>query len=139
MTKQTFELIERVPTVSEHQALWEAVGWGNVNIELSAPSLANSVYGVVVTCEEAVIGMGRIVGDGAMYYYIQDVAVLPEYQGKGLGKKIIVRLMSYIEEHCVGAAFVGLFASHGNDKFYERFGFANHAPGMTGMFKVMDK
>jgi ribosomal protein S18 acetylase RimI-like enzyme len=28
-----------------------------------------------------------------MYYYIQDVAVLPEYQGKGLGKKIISKLV----------------------------------------------
>jgi len=34
--------------------------------------------------------MGRIVGDGVTICYIQDVIVLPEYQGKGIGKAIIV-------------------------------------------------
>ena len=70
---------------------------------------------------------------------IQDVAVLPEHQSKGIGKRIVEKLLKYIEDHCSGAAFVGLFASHGNDKFYESLGFKDHSPGMTGMFKVMDK
>ncbi len=82
--------------------------------------------------------MGRIVGDGHMYFYIQDVAVLPEFQGHGIGDAIINQLLQYIRSHCCSSAFVGLFASHGNDTFYERYGFKNHAPGMTGMFKVME-
>lgn len=139
MTNQIYQLIERPPTVVEHQTLWEAVGWGNVNIEVSAPSLTNSIYAVVIACNNQIIGMGRIVGDGAMYYYIQDVAILPEHQKQGLGKLIIDKLLAYISVHCVGSAFVGLFASHGNESFYQQFGFENHAPGMTGMFMVHDK
>lgn len=132
-------IIERPPTVLEHKTLWEAVGWGKVNIEMTEQSIANSVYGVVAISDGNVIGMGRIVGDGAMYYYIQDVAVLPEHQNKGIGKKIIDKLLNYINENCAGAGFVGLFASHGKDEFYEKFGFKDHSPGMTGMFMVMDK
>lgn len=139
MTNQAFSLIERPPTVSEHQALWNAVGWGDVNITISGPSLANSLYGVVILYEEAVVGMGRIIGDGAMYYYVQDVAILPEHQNKGLGKLIMDKLIHYIETHCAGDAFVGLFAAHGKEAFYERLGFANHAPDMTGMFQVLKK
>jgi len=139
MTKIQYEIIERPPTVTEHKELWEAVGWGSVNIEMTAASIANSVYSLVVLSEGQPIGMGRIVGDGAMYYYIQDVAVLPEHQNKGIGNEIVEKLLAYIHNHCKGAPFVGLFAAHGKDAFYERFGFKNHAPGMTGMFMVMDK
>ncbi|WP_407056052.1 GNAT family N-acetyltransferase [Paenibacillus dendritiformis] len=134
-----YEMIERLPTVLEHKTLWEAVGWGSINIDMTEASIANSVYGVVVTSDGSVIGMGRIVGDGAMYYYIQDVAVLPEYQNMGIGKQIIDMLLKHIHDHCSGAAFVGLFASQGRDKFYELFGFKDYSPKMTGMFLVMDK
>ncbi len=137
-TAQHYECIERLPTTEEHASLWEAVGWGDVNTEMTAASLVHSVYGMVVVQEEKVIGMGRIVGDGHMYFYIQDVAVLPEFQGQGIGNVIIEQLIHYIRSHCFSSAFVGLFASQGNDTFYERYGFQNHAPGMTGMFKVME-
>jgi GNAT superfamily N-acetyltransferase len=133
-----YELMERLPTVEEHACLWAAVGWGTVNLSMSAASLGGSVYGVVVRHEDAVIGMGRIVGDGSMYFYIQDVAVLPEFQNFGVGQRIVEQLLQYIEAHSWPGAFTGLFASHGNDSFYERYGFRNHAPGMTGMFKVME-
>lgn len=138
MLNRQFEIIERLPTVLEHQTLWEAVGWGSVNIEMTERSIANSVYGVVAVHDKNIIGMGRIVGDGAMYFYIQDVAVLPDHQGKGIGEQIIEKLLEYIRGHCSEGAFVGLFASHGKDKFYERFGFKDHSPGMTGMFMVME-
>lgn len=127
-----------MPTVEEHLHLWEAVGWGTVNSEMTAASLEGSVYGLVVRHDNRIIGMGRIVGDGIMYFYIQDVAVLPEYQAQGLGHLILERLLSYIKAHSYPGAFVGLFASHGKDSFYERYGFRNHSPGMTGMFKVME-
>lgn len=137
-TAHDYKCLERLPTTEEHSFLWKAVGWGNVNTEMTSASLAHSVYGIVVTYEDKIIGMGRIVGDGHMYFYIQDVAVLPEFQNQGIGHTIIEHLLSYIRANCCTGAFVGLFASHGNDTFYERYGFQNHAPSMTGMFKVME-
>ncbi|KPV60241.1 GCN5 family acetyltransferase [Paenibacillus sp. A3] len=139
MSSKPYEIIERPPSVLEHKTLWEAVGWGKVNIEMTEQSIANSVYCLVAISDGNVIGMGRIVGDGAMYYYIQDVAVLPEYQNLGIGKQIIEKLLNYINDNCSGAGFVGLFASHGKNEFYEKFGFQDHSPGMTGMFLVVDK
>lgn len=134
------EIIERSPTVEEHKTIWEAVGWGSIDTEMSEQSLARSVYAVVAVSEGEVIGMGRIVGDGVMYFYIQDVAVLPEHQKKGIGAMMMERLLAYIQKCRIanGIAFVGLFASQGNDKFYEQFGFKNYAPGMTGMFTVIE-
>ncbi|MNH34095.1 Acetyltransferase (GNAT) family protein [compost metagenome] len=73
-----------------------------------------------------------------MYYYIQDVAVLPEYQSKGIGRMLIEKLLAFIRSSCKGAPFVGLFAAHGKDEFYKQFGFKDQSPGMTGMFMVME-
>ncbi|TVX93625.1 GNAT family N-acetyltransferase [Paenibacillus agilis] len=139
MHNKQYEIIERRPTVLEHKTLWEAVGWGNVNIDMTERSIDNSVYAVVVISDDQVVGMGRIVGDGAMYYYIQDVAVLPDYQKLGIGQQIVDKLMQYIRLHCVGAGFVGLFASQGEEPFYEKLGFKDYSPGMTGMFTVIEK
>jgi GNAT superfamily N-acetyltransferase len=141
MTNKQYEIIERPPTVMEHKKLWESVGWGSIDFEMTKRSLANSVYAVVAVYEGEVIGMGRIVGDGAMYFYIQDVAVLPEHQKNGIGKQIIERLLAYVEENMCkpGFAFVGLFAASGKDKFYEQFGFKDYSPEMTGMYTVIRK
>ncbi|WP_433946799.1 GNAT family N-acetyltransferase [Paenibacillus sp. SN-8-1] len=136
-----YEIIERLPTVEEHQLLWESVGWGEVNTRMTEASIAGSVYGVVAVHQGITVGMGRIVGDGAMYFYIQDVAVLPEYQVSGVGSLILEQLLAFIEtSRCPdGSAFIGLFASEGKEKFYEKYGFRDYSPGMTGMFTVMDK
>jgi GNAT superfamily N-acetyltransferase len=141
MINNQYEIIQRSPTVTEHQILWESVGWGTVDIDMTERSISNSVYSVVAVFGGNVVGMGRIVGDGAMYFYIQDVAVSPKHQKKGIGKMIMEELLTYIKMNKLknGIAFIGLFASQGSDRFYEHFGFKNHSPGMTGMFSILDK
>lgn len=39
--------------------------------------------------EGAIVGMGRLVGDGACHCQDVDICVLPEYQKKGVGKLIM--------------------------------------------------
>lgn len=45
-----------------------------------------------------IIGMGRIIGDGARIFYIQDVVIHPNFQGKGIGTTIMEKLIAYIEK-----------------------------------------
>jgi len=140
MATLNYSIHERIPSVSEHKFIWESVGWGSINTEMSKDSLNNSLYGVVVTVNDEPVGMGRIVGDDFMYFYIQDVAILPFFQGLGIGNEILEYLLAYIKKRRLdsGIAFVGLFASEGNDTFYEKYGFKNHSPHMTGMFRVFE-
>ena len=51
-----------------------------MNFEVAEISLQNSIYCITVKDNNQIIGMGRIVGDGAIYFYIQDIVVHPEYQ-----------------------------------------------------------
>ncbi|TFD94377.1 GNAT family N-acetyltransferase [Jeotgalibacillus sp. R-1-5s-1] len=133
-----YECKQGVPSLDEYKYLCEAVGWKDfMNFEVAEKSLKNSVFGVTVYDHGQIIGMDRIVGDGAIYFYIQDVVIHPDVQGKGIGNEIMNILLAYLQEHAPEKAFIGLFASQGKESFYEKFDFKNYAPNMTGMFRVM--
>ena len=87
-------LVERPPTVEEYQRLREDVGWESVDVEATETGLRNALFSVCVTHKDEVIGCGRVVGDGGIYFYIQDIIVLPEFQGRGLGRRIMDAVMS---------------------------------------------
>lgn len=124
----------RAPSVQEYLNLTEAVGWADyVSADAAAVALANSHYCVVAVLDERVVGMGRIVGDAALFFYIQDVLVVPDVQGRGVGRLIMDGLMSWIEEHAPPNAFVGLFSAEGKAPFYEQYGFASRSKGRPGM------
>ncbi len=65
--------------------------------------------------------------------------VHPDYQKKGIGKVIMNTLVEYLNTNAPDKAFVGLFASQGIEKFYEKFNFKDFSPDMTGMFTVISK
>lgn len=133
---QDYQVLERVATHAEYVTLCTAVGWQDVmNFEAAQQALPKSLYGVVVQSNNETIGMGRLVGDGAIFYYVQDIAVLPDYQRQGVGSLILEALMTYIRENAPAKAFVGLFAAHGSEDFYRHFGFDIHE-GLRGMFTV---
>lgn len=68
-----------------------------------------------------IVGMGRALSDGVSDAYIQDVVVLPELRGRGIGAEIVRRLVA----ECVGAGigWIGLIAEPGTEPFYRRLGF----------------
>ena len=117
-------IVERAPTVSEYLDLVASVGWAPfVTPETAETALANTLFAVVAEREGAPVGMGRIIGDGALFFYVQDVLVTPELQGTGLGDAIVRSLMSWLDRAAPERAFVGLFSAEGKVPFYERYGF----------------
>ena len=80
-----YRFANAVPTVDQHGSLAVAVGWADsFRWEAMPASLAGSVCGVVAFAETGeAVAMGRVVGDGAFYFYIQDVAVHPDHRRRG--------------------------------------------------------
>jgi len=79
-----------------------------------------------------VVASGRLVSDGFIQCFICEMIVMPEYQGRGLGKEVMTNLL----EHCKnnGIRWVQLACAKGKTGFYEKFGFqqrAAEAPGMN--------
>jgi ribosomal protein S18 acetylase RimI-like enzyme len=132
-------LVERNPTLEEYRRLRRAVGWLDVETEATKIGLNNSLFSVCVILENRVIGCGRVIGDGGIYFYIQDIIVLPEFQGRGIGKRIMDAIMEYLKAHARDGAFIGLMAAKGVSEFYERYGFKERAPDAPGMFRVSRK
>jgi GNAT superfamily N-acetyltransferase len=127
---------QRLPTPDEHRAIAESVGWMDAFDRPSLPaSLNRSLFGVVALEGGQAIGMGRLVGDGVKYFYIQDVAVLPEFRRRGIGQAIIDALLEYIRRVAPAPAFVALFATPDAMPLYARNGFAEG--DLKGMFRLV--
>ena len=134
-----YVLVERSPTLEEYRRLRRAVGWGDVETGAIEVGLRNSLFSVCIVLANEVIGCGRVIGDGGVYFYIQDIIVLPEFQGKGIGRRIMGAVMEYLNTHARNGAFVGLMAAKGVSKFYERYGFKERPSDAQGMFRVLRK
>ncbi|KAF2205877.1 hypothetical protein GQ43DRAFT_158507 [Delitschia confertaspora ATCC 74209] len=79
------------------------------------------------------VAMGRLIGDGALFLQLVDVAVHPDHQKKGLGKRIMGLLVEYVDEHAPHA-YVSLVADPMGQELYPKFGFEDVRPGV-GMFR----
>ena len=127
------DLLHRLPTVDEHAALAESVGWSDhFDASTRESSLAGSLHGVVVASGDHVVAMGRVVGDGSHYFYVQDVIVHPAHSDEGLGSRVMAALLEWIRSVADERAFVGLFASPEAVDLYREFGFEEPSD-MTGM------
>jgi len=113
--------------------LYKAGGWWKKNYDPSQIEfLIKGSYIFVVavnTSTNKAVGMGRILSDGISDAYIQDLVVLKESRGKGIGKKIA----NYLINHCKknGINWIGLISEPKQDGFYLSIGFsemANYKP-----------
>jgi GNAT superfamily N-acetyltransferase len=127
-------LVERVPTADEYLALREAVGWGRPSTDAVSTAMASSLFSVCLYRATRLIGCGRVIGDGGLYFYIQDMIVLPGSQRRGYGRQIMTALMNYVLGHARPGAFIGLMAAQGMAPFYQPFGFRERPAERPDMF-----
>ena len=121
-------------------SLRESVEWNNFSEVQARKALEKCLYSLVVVDETKPIAMARIVGDGIIIT-IADVVVSPQYQGKGIGKAMIEKLIQHVEETTPPGSRVSLqlLAVNGKEAFYEKLGFKilPHEFCGPGMRKVM--
>ena len=80
------------------------------------------------------IGFGRAISDGVYQAAIYDVAVVPEFQKKGVGTTIIRHILDRLS-HCN----VILYASPGKEGFYKTLGMRKMKTGMALFLKADEK
>ncbi len=127
------------PTPIEYDSIRSTTSWVKLDLETIEKGLENSLFSVCLYDKDKLIGLGRIVGDGAIYFYIQDIIVIPEYQGKGLGKVIMNELMRYLDDNAKHNSFIALMAAEGVEKFYHKFGFKTRPSSKPGMNFIVNK
>ena len=135
-----FVLKENVNNVDEYNYLFDEVGWGCYDYEVSKKALDNTTYSVSVYDNEKIIGYGRLIGDGICFIYIHDVMVLPEYQHKKIGTKIMNKLLEKINQIKLENPYVRVYLGASKDKedFYKRFGFVTREEAGLGKGMILN-
>jgi len=138
------EIIHRLPNVSEFRSLRSGVSWGIPTAEQARDALKASLDGAIAVSGDQTIGMARLVGDGILNVYIQDVIVAQAFQSQGIGQAMISALIESLSQTCPPNCLIGLFAAEGQDAFYTRFGFkarphSGYGPGMHAALSDLAK
>ena len=100
-------------------SLFQAAPLGNITIEGIKVTFTNSLFNCFAFDGKKLVGVGRALADGHDCSYICDIAVLPEYQGGGIGKCIVQTL---IASSC-GHKKIILYSNPGVEGFYHTLGF----------------
>ncbi|MGI9087135.1 MAG: GNAT family N-acetyltransferase [Chthoniobacterales bacterium] len=133
MSGRGYEVVERVPDVANYNRVRGAAGLSVKDGEAARIGLTNTLFGVCVLHENEIIGIGRVIGDGGLFYDIVDFAIVPEHQRKGVGRLILSALLAYLDEHARPSALISLMANKGVAPFYAKFGFVARDPDMAAM------
>ena len=116
---------ENILTADDVLLFQQKMNWTVDPKEQWVKSLSNTLYSIVAVKDNEIIGMGRLLGDAAIYWYVNDVFILTEYQRKGIGTEIMNRLIEYIKQNSIVGTSVSvcLMCAQGKEGFYEKLGF----------------
>ena len=132
------ELVERAPTVEEYTAFRAHAGWDEVADRAAvARALDGSLYCVCVESDGRAIATGRVVGDGGVYAYIQDVIVHEGFRGRGISTTVMDALLGFIARTYPKGASIGLIDAKGVAGLYERYGFERRPDDGPGMRRTV--
>ncbi|WP_291524121.1 GNAT family N-acetyltransferase [Branchiibius sp. NY16-3462-2] len=132
---ERYELIDGPPPLADYLRLRAGSGLTPKRPDQAAPALTNSWAWchVAESATGAVVGMGRVIGDGGWYFHLADMATDPQYQRQGIGRAVIDRLLGLIQQHAPEDPYVTLMADGPGVRLYESVGFVPSAPGTIGM------
>ncbi|MDY6936740.1 MAG: GNAT family N-acetyltransferase [Cyanobacteriota bacterium] len=108
--------VEQIKALFDLTAFWAK----DRSLEDWAIALSNSNPVITVWDGERLIGFARATSDGIFRATIWDVAIHPEYQGVGLGSKLVETLLSHPRMNRVERIY--LMTTY-QQQFYKRIGF----------------
>ncbi len=137
------ELRENVLDTDTYLYLREQVGWRALSVRQAQKALDNALITVCAYLDGEPVGMGRVVGDGAVISYIQDLVVIPDAQGRHIGGKILDHLKNYVESITEPQTrmMLCLMCAKGRESFYEEHGFIARPTDSLGpgMIQYIDR
>jgi GNAT superfamily N-acetyltransferase len=128
-----YSLHNMLPSIEAYLRLRQISGLAPRSTLAAERGLPNSFFSVCINIGAETIGIGRVIGDGALFLHIVDVAVDPAHQGRGAGKSIMRALMAHIESVAPAEIYVSLMANGEAYRLYEQFGFSPVTPHVRGM------
>jgi len=90
-------------------------------------AFANSMFRRFAFDGERLVAAGRVLADGIDVAYLCDVALLPAYQGQGIGRQLVADLLECARGH----KKIFLYAVPGKEGFYASLGFRRMTTAMA--------
>lgn len=134
---QPYTLKNNQLSVENYQMLRGTTKWQKLPDQQVKEALSKDLYSVSIFSKNRLVGMGRVIGDGAIYFYIQDVVVHPSFRKKGVGSLIMKAIGAYLDDSAVNYAFIGLMAAKGSLGFYEKHGYERRKDDAPGMYRII--
>lgn len=123
-----------LPEKDQFFSLFESTGWNKtyrLDAEQLHQALQHSWCSVSAYDGDRLVGFGRVLSDGILHALVVELIVLPNYQGEGIGRRILSELVTRCKSS--GIRDIQLFCAKGVTGFYEKQGFVKRpddAPGM---------
>ena len=120
-------------SAEEYLGLRQAVGWSVFPLEQAESGLQNS-HVICFRDKEKAVALGRVIWDHGYSVLISDVIVAPEYQGQGLGRKLMEAIMAYLRSLLKPGyrIMISLMAAENKQGFYKKFGFIERPSELFG-------
>jgi GNAT superfamily N-acetyltransferase len=107
-----------------------AAGLSGRSVEAAKRGVPQTWAGALARTENGrVVAMGRIIGDGALFLQVVDMAVEPEHQRRGLGGRVLARLLERARREAP-EAYISLIADPKGQSLYVRHGFVDVDPSL---------
>jgi len=103
----------------ELSALYKIAPLGDKSPKDLETVFTNSRYKCFIFSDSILVGVGRALADGVDCSYLCDIAIHPDFQGLGLGKQIVDKLVEFSSQH----KKIILYANPGKEGFYSKLGF----------------
>lgn len=135
---EEIRLIDNILQAEDFIRLRIQAGFAEISVEHTRRALQNGLINVSVIYNGQLVGMGRLVGDGAMYWYLQEIIILSPFQRKGIGTMIVNHLVDYARENSATGEFttIGGVSAKGKEPFYEKIGFEVISNGIRKMIEI---
>lgn len=121
-------------SVTDYLRLRRAVGWKSVSSRQAQAAIGHSAYLVSAVSGGKAVSCARLVSDGGTVFFIADVIVDPEIQGKGVGRTMVSMILKHVRGLLEDGETVrvSLMAAVGRESFYSQLGFVRHPSDQFG-------
>ncbi|MBO5501386.1 MAG: GNAT family N-acetyltransferase [Clostridia bacterium] len=129
-----YTIIDNQLNASDFIRLFASAGWGELPLDLVEATLKGSWATFSVCKEGQTIAMARLLGDGAMSFFLKDFVVEPSCQGQGIGRALLTHVENYIASQLKPGwnGYLQLVSAKGKEAFYQKCGYAIHPHDHSG-------
>ena len=135
MTQSALRFSSERPSVEDYRKLRVDSGMGEKVYAHAETALAGSLFTACLYDGESLVAFGRVVGDGAISFVVNDIMVHPSYRRQGLGDRIMSAIDEYFDAHAYADSYICLIANQPADRLYLKHKFAYLPETKCGMLR----